>query len=71
MSGPEQFINGRIVGGCSLHDAEDATKCNGYKCGPWRVVECGGHAGEDRDIVECATCGKQKKVACDFDEEFS
>lgn len=68
MSKPEQFISGRIVGGSSLHDQESPCV---PPCGQWRTVECGGHAGEDRDIVECSKCGRQKNVACDFDEEFS
>lgn len=72
MSGVE-----RITGGHSLHAAvKSDTACkdglwpNQHK-GPWRTVECGGKAGEDRDVVECAECGVQKNVACNFDEEYS
>lgn len=70
---PKSFVNGRIVGGYSLHDTVDRTKCEGGRrhLGSWRTVECGGHAGEDRDIIECAECGEQRNMACNFDEEFS
>lgn len=62
----------RIVGGSSLHQHEDPTKCpGGNHKGMWRVVECGGIAGEGRDIIECSSCGQQVNVACDFDEEYS
>lgn len=61
------------VGGFSLHAEVHLGKCKSglrHK-GPWRVVECGGLAGEDRDIIECAECGEQRNVSCDFDEEYS
>jgi hypothetical protein len=68
---------GRITGGCSLHDkVKTDTRCkdglwpNGH-VGPWRTVDCCDSAGADRDIVECAECGTQKNVACNFDEEYS
>lgn len=67
------LVNGRIVGGCSLHAEVHLGKCSSglrHK-GPWRVVECGGLAGEDRDIIECAECGEQRNVGCNFDEEYS
>ena len=69
----KQLYNGRIIGGCSIHHAHDAEKCaRGLQHkGPWRTVECGGLAGEDRDIVECAECGEQRNVRCSFDEEYS
>jgi len=56
----------RITGGYSLHDNEDPSKCpNGH--GLWRTVDCDG----ERDIVECANCGKQRQAVCNFDEEFA
>ena len=67
---PAQFINGRIVGGHSMHDSEKPELCAG-KRHEWRTVECGGHAGEDRDIDECSRCGKQQNFKCSFDEDFS
>lgn len=66
----KKFIDGRIVGGCSLHAAENPALCVG-KTHRWRTVECGGHAGSDRDIEECAVCGRQLNVSCNFDEDFS
>jgi hypothetical protein len=66
-----QLVNGRIVGGHSLHAAENPDKCPNGVHGYWRTVECGGLAGEDRDILECSRCGQQKNVRCDFDEEYS
>jgi len=63
----------RITGGYSTHDAEKPELCKRgvERCGPWRVVECGGIAGEDRDIEECQKCGRQANVRCKFDEEYS
>jgi hypothetical protein len=65
------MVAGRIAGGHSIHAAEDPSKCPGGRHEHWRTVECGGHAGSDRDIIECSRCGQQRNVACDFDEEFS
>ncbi len=67
------FINGRIVGGYSLHAARDPDKCKGglYHIGPWRVVDCCKVWGPETDIVECVECGEQHKVRCSFDEEYS
>ena len=74
---PTTFVNGRIRGGYSLHDeVKTDTRCKdgvwpNKHVGPWRTVECGGHAGEDRDIVECSECGAQINVRCNFDEEYA
>jgi hypothetical protein len=69
---PENYQNGRIVGGYSSHAAEDAEKAKA--CGPyghsWRCVDCCG-VEADRDILECCRCGRQISVSCSFDEEFS
>jgi len=69
----KRLVDGRIVGGYSLHASVDSTKCQGglrHK-GPWRTVDCCGLAGEDRDIIECSECGEQRNVGCNFDEDFS
>jgi len=64
------LVNGRIVGGYSLHDAHKPELCkHDSKCF-WRCVDCCG-VKDDRDIVECSTCGQQKSVRCNFDEDFS
>ncbi len=34
---------------------------------PLKVIECDG----ETDTLECQRCGKQKKVRCNFDEEYS
>jgi hypothetical protein len=26
---------------------------------------------EDRDVIECSRCGRQKQVACSFDDDMS
>lgn len=71
------FVNGRVVGGCTLFDAvKTDTRCKdglwpNEHVGPWRCVDCCGFAGDDRDIVECAECGAQQNVKCAFDEEYS
>lgn len=63
------IVNGRLVGGYSLHDKEISGACPDRH--HYRVIECGGLAGEGRDILECSRCGKQYSGPCDFDEEFS
>lgn len=66
----KQFINGRIVGGHSLHETEKPELCpNGYH-DHWRVVDCCGQE-DDRDIIECSRCGQQRNAACSFDEDMS
>lgn len=69
---PSNFQNGRIVGGYSTHAAENSEKArhcifNGHA---WRCVDCCG-VEQDRDILECQHCGRQKSVSCSFDEDFS
>lgn len=59
----------RIVGGYSTHDRHKPELCTD-QCGPWRCVDCCG-VEDERDILECQTCGKQKSVRCTFDEDFS
>lgn len=68
----------RIQGGSSLHDHFDRSTCprenislswSGIRCGPWRVVDCC-KAQADRDVEECARCGRQQSVRCSFDEEY-
>jgi len=70
-----KYIGGRIVGGHSLHEAHDPSKCpskfgRSPECGIARCVDCCGVTGE-RDILECSKCGKQWTVRCSFDEDFS
>lgn len=60
----------RFRGDLSLHAEEDPSKCPGDNHAIWRTVECGGVAGDGRDIVECSRCGQQRNVRCNFDEEF-
>lgn len=72
---PEQFINGRIVGGESWHDHEQKEICiaagGTLHCfGHWRVVDCETHAGPGKDIVECDMCGRQRTVTCRFNEDY-
>lgn len=51
-----------------LHDEEDEDLCVGHPCRQiWRAVECDG----DRDVLECATCGKVRTAACSFDDEYA
>lgn len=66
---PKSFVDGRVVGGYSLHAAEktDAPSHDHY----WRTVDCEGFAGPGRDIAECLDCGKQQSFRCNFDEDFS
>jgi choline dehydrogenase-like flavoprotein len=69
---PKQFVNGRIVGGCSLHAAETPGRCQPYHhpCPEPRCVDCCG-IEDDRDIMECPHCGKQWATRCTFDEDYS
>lgn len=77
MDGEGVYRGGRIHGGCSLHATFTPEKCPRetphlfeVRCGPWRCVDCCG-VTEDHDIEECARCGRQKTVACTFDEDYS
>lgn len=77
MSDKKQFIEGRIVGGYSMHDSFKPELCpgNGVRglvsgCGSGRCVDCCGVA-DDRDIIECTKCGLQWSEGCSFDEDFS
>ena len=57
------LIDGRLVGGYSLHEREDPAMCpNGIHRGAWLTIQCGGLAGSGKDIVECTSCGKQRNV---------
>lgn len=71
-SRPKRCIGGRIVGGCSLHDAEKPELCQKHLhcCPEPRTVDCCGVVDE-HDIVECSRCGKQWTVPCSFDEDYS
>lgn len=61
----------RITGGHSLHEEHDPTKCLNSGCRAfWRVVDCCKQTPE-KDVEECATCGKQRQVACSFDDEYA
>jgi len=65
----------RVYGGYSLHEQHKPELCpsrigRSPECGEARVVDCCG-VEEDRDIVECALCGKQWSVRCSFDDDFS
>jgi len=60
----------RIKGGYSLHDKEKPELCQHGIHGHWRVVDCCKQE-EDRDVIECSRCGKQKQVACSFDDDMS
>lgn len=62
------FVNGRVVGGSSLHPEEKLEGCSLHR---WRTVDCEGFAGPGRDIVECGSCGRQENVACNFDDDFA
>ena len=66
----KQFINGRIVGGYSLHETEKPELCPNGNHEQWRVVDCCGQE-DDRDIIECSRCGRQQSCACSFDEDMS
>ena len=69
---PERYVDGRIVGGCSLHAAYNPNLCQPYhhRCPEPRTVDCCGVVDE-HDIVECSHCGKQWTVPCNFDEDYS
>lgn len=67
---PKEFINGRIMGGYSLHDTPQPERCAAGHPGHWRTVDCENNAGSGRDIIECARCGEQRNVACNFDDDF-
>ncbi len=71
-SRPKRYVGGRIVGGCSLHDAEKPEFCQKHlqRCPEPRTVDCCGVVDE-HDIVECSRCGKQWTVPCSFDEDYS
>ena len=58
----------RVVNEHTLYDAPTGTHCQerGFNH-QWRTVECDG----ETDVVECAYCGDQHTVACNFDEEYS
>lgn len=61
----------RIRGGYSLHDEHKPELCKSDEgCGSWRCVDCCG-VEDERDVIECARCGKQRSVRCSFDEDFS
>lgn len=68
---PKRFEGGRISGGCSLHDEAKPDLCRGGHPGHWRTVDCEGYAGSGRDIIECARCGEQRNVSCNFEDDFS
>jgi Neuraminidase (sialidase) len=58
----------RVHSSTSLHDSEKPELCSDGKHDMWRVVKCD---GSKFDTVECSRCGKQKTVACTFDEDYS
>lgn len=70
---PKRYVDGRIVGGCSLHAQHKPELCTPESCQKEtaRCVDCCEYAGEDQDIVECLRCGKQWRTPCTFDEEYS
>lgn len=57
----------RVCNEHSLHKEERPERCPNFIHATWRVLMCDG----ETDVVECSRCGKQRTVACDFDEEFS
>ena len=60
----------RVHNEFTLHQHEKPELCrHDDKC-LWRTVDCCGIEAE-RDVVECSTCGKQRSVRCNFDEEYS
>lgn len=54
----------RVSGGHSLYATEQPCTA---PCGFDRTLIC----VDDRDVVECSKCGRQREVACNFDEEYS
>lgn len=58
-------VTERIQNGYTLFTEE---KDIGEHLCNWRVVEC---SGEKWDIAECSRCGKQRRVLCTFDEDYS
>jgi hypothetical protein len=73
MNAPKQVVEGRIVGGCSMHGAYNPALCErhgGPNCGEPRVVDCCS-VEPDRDILECSKCGKQWSAPCSFDDDYS
>jgi hypothetical protein len=37
-----------------------------------RTIVCATDSdGDDRDVVECSNCGRQRETACNFDEDMS
>ena len=59
---------GRATTDQSLHAAEVLGRCE-RGAHRWRVIACDGIT--DRDVDECATCGKQITAPCSFDKEYS
>jgi hypothetical protein len=59
---------GRATTDQSLHAAEVLGRCE-RGAHWWRTIACDGIA--DRDVIECATCGKQVTTRCIFDGEYS
>ena len=56
----------RVTGEHSIHPSVIAAEphdCSAY----YRTVAC----ADERDVVECSKCGKQREVRCTFDEECS
>lgn len=64
----------RVRGGFSLFNEADPSKCPKEnaevfgQCGYGRVVDCC-EQQEDKDIIECSQCGKQKLVNCFYDDD--
>jgi hypothetical protein len=54
----------RVKGECSLKDAETADPHCRHS---WRVIFC----DSDEDVVECANCGRQRVVRCNFDYDYA
>ena len=56
----------RVQFECSLHKEESpaSVSCQHLL---WRTIAC----DYETDIVECASCGRQRVVRCDFDGEYA
>ena len=69
---PRRYVDGRIVGGCSLHATYKPELCQKHldRCPEPRTVDCCGVVDE-HDIIECSRCGKQWTVPCNFDDDYS